>query len=106
MADSTYTRLTAWLDKKHSCKTVRERILRLNPSIEVGQQLRGWHPKDTYRSCLDRDIVGKGEFIRRWGRLPWSIIHKKLKYKKGRREYVSRETFQDMPMSMRSGLGL
>lgn len=93
-------KLVAGLDKRKCCQTVRERVLRLNKTFVEGKRIRGWHRKETYRNNWSMDAVGKGEFIRRWGRVPWSILHKDLKHKNGRREYVAATTFQDMPASL------
>lgn len=72
---------------------VRERILRLNPVWHEGSSLRGWRPK--HNPCFVQDLVGKREFIERYGRAAWEQTPNGEKIKYGRRHYVTRVFVED-----------
>lgn len=84
---------------------VRERILRLNPNPREGQLLRGYHPNNHFRYWrYTLDCVPKGEFIRKHRRKAWDALPNGLKYKDGRRRWVSRKTLLDNEWKIWAGL--
>jgi hypothetical protein len=100
--DDGRARLIKGLDRRKVCKTVRDRVLRLNKTFPEGCIPKGWHRKPTYRNDWSRDVVGKGEFLRKFGRSTWERLLPGLIRKDGRREYVSQETIQDMPATLKA----
>ena len=74
---------------------VRDRIVRLNPNTPEGERLRGYHPNSTSVFRAERDLVGKGEFIREHGLAAWKALPNGLIFRYGRRQYVSMVTFQE-----------
>ena len=77
-------------------ETVRYRALRLNPGHREGDVLRGWHPAPTLHSMrFVQDVVGKREFISRFGRDAWGQLLKSSIVKNGRRAYVKRYAVED-----------
>ena len=84
------------LCRRHGVSSaVRERIVRLNPQTPDGERLRGYHPNSTSVFRSERDLVGKGEFIRVRGRAAWNALPNGLIFRYGRRQYVSTATFHD-----------
>lgn len=85
------------LRKHHVGEAIIQRVLRLNPDSHEGQRLRGIQRQETlpvkqfYRAC-----VGKGEFIRRFGRPAWEWLKEYGWYDRdGRRVMISQEVVQD-----------
>ena len=60
--------LEVHLKKRRVGDRVRERVLRLNPNPREGEMFRGWHPRPTVRKSLNRDVVTRECFDRRWGK--------------------------------------
>lgn len=80
--------------------TVKARILRLNPTIEEGGKIRGWHPAPTAKEQFFlRAIFGKGWVIRNYGREQWDKLKEAgLTVKYGKREYAAQEGLIDGTM--------
>jgi len=79
---------------------VKARILRLNPTIEEGGKIRGWHPAPTAKEQFFlRAIFGKGWVIRNYGREQWDKLKEAgLTVKYGKREYAAQEGLIDATM--------
>lgn len=69
---------------------VKARILRLNPTIEEGAIIRGWHPTRTGKALyFMRGLRGKGWVIKNYGREAWEeVLEHGYLIKLGKREYV------------------
>jgi len=83
-----------WEDRSPA---VKSRIVRLNPNLFVspemyqGVRLRGFHPAATaWRECMCFDVMGKREFVARYGRMAWKYLPESAKHRNGRRCYVAR----------------
>lgn len=75
---------------------VRERIDRLNSDFVPGQKVRGWNPAPTlWRQIFSWDVIGRREFLRRFGRCGWANLPKSAIIKDGKRRYVRTEAVQD-----------
>lgn len=68
---------------------VRDRILRLNPNPQEGMRLRGWNPAFTVSDQTHIDVIGKGEFIRRFGRPAFERLPKDAIIKRGRHVLIT-----------------
>jgi hypothetical protein len=89
-------RFIAWIDKHKRGSRVRERILRLNPSIKEGECIRGWHPAPTLKNLdITRGVMGKREFIRKFGREALAKVPRHCFWKSGKRTYIVIEAIQD-----------
>lgn len=89
-------RLINWLDKHKRGKQVRERILRLNPTIGEGARIRGWHPHGSLKGNYDMwNLMGKKEFIRKYGREALSKVPKYCFKRFGKRAYIYAEAVED-----------
>ncbi len=94
-------KLIRYVDRMKFVPMVRNRILRLNAIPKEGQRFRGLHRKETYKTILHHDIVGKGEALPIIGRGAWAILKRQgFVHKNGRREYLARETIEDFPHIM------
>jgi|SRR6202035_3499440 len=83
----------SWLAKR--TPTVRQRLLRLNPPpLYEGKRLRGYHP---HRRTSEPwgNLVGKRQFIVRYGRHAWAALPRFTVLHNGHRKAVSRETVLD-----------
>lgn len=94
------------LIRNHVSRPIIERILRLNPNPQPGTTLRGWNRKNN--PALWRNLVSRGEIIRRHGRHSWHWLISKEKHtprviKYGRRKYIAREDYEDSGLL---GLGI
>ncbi len=84
----------SWLLSKPD--RVQERVRRLNQGRKEGQRLRGYHFTPTLKNLRwQQDLIGKQEFLRRWGHERWDALPNGLKVKMGRRRYVTRITVED-----------
>lgn len=82
-----------WLAKRTA--TVRERVMRLNPPpMDNGKNLRGYHPQRRLSNYLN-DRVGKGKFIRMYGRAAWDALPRCCIVHDGRRKAVERRSIED-----------
>lgn len=69
---------------------VRARIRRLNPDLQLGQRIRGWNPAFTMKATFwYRDVMGKGKFIRTYGRDAWGRLPPQAISKMGKRCMVA-----------------
>lgn len=74
-----------------------DRIIRLNPVLVEGQLLRGWHQKRFYDPRVWRhEYVGKGEFLRQFGREAFDRVRKRDILKRGRRVFVNRAAVMEV----------
>lgn len=87
--------LSAQLDRAKVGSAVKSRILRLNPNPIEGMRLRGWHRKETVRKMVHVAVMGRGEFLRRFGRGAWDLLPPSVIYKDGRRRRVSETAVED-----------
>jgi hypothetical protein len=76
--------------------TVLSRIVRLNPNWQERTPPRGWHPAPSLEWARMRNLVGLQDFIKGGGTVKaWRAIPNGLKWKEGRRRYITRETLLD-----------
>lgn len=76
--------------------TVRDRIVRLNPTGSESRRVRGWHPSATAKHLMMmHDVIGKGAFIKRHGRAAWDALPNGMLWKCGRRKYLGRVAYLD-----------
>jgi hypothetical protein len=70
---------------------VIDRIVRLNPNPKEGEMLRGWHPARHVGRMWHRDVIGKGAFIRKYGRIEYELLPEQAIIKDGKRVYIMRQ---------------
>jgi hypothetical protein len=67
-----------------------DRVVRLNPNPVEGDRMRGIHYKCQDDPRVWFGAVGKGEFIRRFGRAAFQALNSTAILKRGRRVYIRR----------------
>ena len=82
------------LTKRHCCPMVVERVTRLNPQgWDLGSVPRGWNRRRNPSWFSGK--IGKGHFIRQFGRAAWEAMPRCCISRHGRRQYVDREAVED-----------
>lgn len=73
-------------------EAILERVIRLNPNPVEGERLRGLHltAMESREMFWLYDCIGKGEFLRRYGRDAFARVPRQHLRKRGRRVYVTR----------------
>lgn len=82
--------------RKGISPNIKARILRLNPTIEEGDKVRGWNPVETaWWLAMRHGVMGKGMFIAKNGREAWDDLPRSAIMKRGKRAYVTLECVAD-----------
>lgn len=94
-----YTPAKWWSRRSPS---VQARIKRLNPRLGEGEIPRGWRPAPTLHSIrMSHQVIGKREFIARFGRAAFDDMNPRSLHRSGKRVYVSLLAVIDLPMKGR-----
>lgn len=92
----THATLIAHLREQNVGEAIIERIVRLNPVLERGKMLRGYHRTPTAQLMFwTRGFVSRTRFCRRYGREAWDRIPPGCFVKHGKRKYLPREAMED-----------
>lgn len=65
-----------------------DRVVRLNPVLVEGMHLRGLYQRRFFDPHIWDGYVGKGEFLRRFGRAAFEALDPRAILKRGRRVYI------------------
>lgn len=75
---------------------VRARIRRLNPRYIGAGRIRGYRERETLSLMhCSIDVMGKREFITKYGRAAWDKLLPDEMFRSGKRRYVYREAVLD-----------
>lgn len=76
------------LSAQHVGPEIIERVVRMNPGAIEGDLLRGIHYKRRDDPQWWIDCIGKGAFLRRFGRVAFDTLDPRAILKRGRRVYI------------------